>query len=174
MTGAAEGTIFYHFNSKEELFIYILKKFREDIISEFDLHKKDMDSESGLDMLESALSFYLDLAGTMEERFLLFHRHDAYELAKINPICKENLEAIYDCFIDIFETAVLEGQKDGSIRNCPPRKTAMIIFSMVDGLVRFNTYDLYAAGSLYNELIESCRRMVQDKKTTEEFAADAE
>jgi hypothetical protein len=37
----------------------------------------------------------------------------------------------------------------------------MILFSMVDGLARFNTYQLYDAGSLYNELIEVCRRIAK-------------
>jgi hypothetical protein len=39
---------------------------------------------------------------------------------------------------------------------------AWIIFSMADGLVRFNTFRLYEAGALYNDLIESCRWMLQN------------
>ncbi len=63
----------------------------------------------------------------------------------------------------MFERAILLGQKDGSIRDMPARKTALIIFTMVDGLVRFNTYNLYDAGALYNDLIEACRRILQNK-----------
>ena len=37
----------------------------------------------------------------------------------------------------------------------------MIIFTMVDGLVRFNTYNLYDAGSLYDEVVQSCRILIQ-------------
>ena len=173
MTGVAEGTIFYHFKSKEGLFLYILKKFKEDIIQEYDQYKKNNIDQSGLDMLESSISFYLNLASGMEDRFLLLHRHDAYELAKINGACKEVLVVIYECFFDIFETAILEGQKDGSIIELPPRKTAMIIFSMADGVARFDTYDLYDAGSLYSELIQSCRRMLKKQKDPEvEFSDD--
>ncbi|MFV9645015.1 MAG: TetR/AcrR family transcriptional regulator, partial [Desulfobacterales bacterium] len=56
--------------------------------------------------------------------------------------------------------AIVVGQKDGSIANIPARKTALIVFSMVDGVVRFKTYNLYDAGALYNELIACCRRML--------------
>ncbi|HAS89092.1 MAG TPA: TetR/AcrR family transcriptional regulator, partial [Desulfovibrio sp.] len=42
-----------------------------------------------------------------------------------------------------------------------PRKTALIIFTMVDGLVRFKNFNLYDAGALFNELIESIRRMLK-------------
>ena len=42
----------------------------------------------------------------------------------------------------------------------PPRETAMILFAMVDGLLRLKTCNLYDAGALYDELIASCRRML--------------
>ena len=163
VTGAAQGTIFYHFNTKEELFLSILEELKGNIIEEFERYFSERKFKNGLDMMEGAISFYLYLAGAMEDRFLLLHRHDAYELAQVNPICKGHLEGIYNCLLDIFERAILLGQKDGSIRDMPARKTALIIFTMVDGLVRFNTYNLYDAGALYNDLIESCRRILESK-----------
>lgn len=173
ITGAAEGTIFYHFNSKEALFLTILEQFKESIVSEFKIYSEQRQFKHGIDMVEDVISFYLYLASSMEDRFLLLHRHDAYELAIINPQCREYLEAIYNCFIDIFEKAILEGRKDGSIRDLPPRKTAMIIFSMVDSLVRLNTYNLYNAGSLYEELIDACHRILIENGKQEVTDSDA-
>ena len=161
LTGAAEGTIFYHFKNKEELFLSILEKFKKDITDQFELYIRTYEFKNGLVMVEKVTAFYLDLAGTMEERFLLLHRHDAYELAEANPVCRSYLNAIYTCLLNIFERAVVRGQKDGSIRDIPPKKAALIILSMVDGLVRLNTYNLYHADALYGELIESVRRMLQ-------------
>jgi AcrR family transcriptional regulator len=163
MTGAAEGTIFYHFKNKEELFLAILEQFRQDIMNEFDRYLGEMKFKNGMEMLEGCISFYLSLADTMEDRFLLLHRHDAYELARVNGACKGHLEAIYNGLADIFERALARGQEDGSIASMAPRKAALIIFSMVDGLARLNTYELYNAGSLYQELIAACRRMVGDQ-----------
>ena len=80
----------------------------------------------------------------------------------VNPECRTDLEAIYNCLIDIFEQAIIAGQKDGSVRHTPARRLAMIIFTMVDGLVRFNTYNLYDAGSLYDEVVQSCRILIQN------------
>ena len=174
MTGVAEGTVFYHFKNKEELFLFILKRFKEDLIKELERYQLDNHFGTGLELLDGSLSFYLSLAGTMEERFLLLHRHDAYELAEVNSTCKKYLEDIYNCFVDIFENAILVGQRDRSIRDMPARKTALIIFSMVDGLVRFNTYNLYHAASLYTELIEACRRIVQNPKISKEISEDAD
>jgi hypothetical protein len=36
----------------------------------------------------------------------------------------------------------------------------MIIFLMVDGLVRFNTYKLYDASALYDDLLSSIHRIL--------------
>ena len=79
----------------------------------------------------------------------------------MNPICRGHLEAIYNCFIDLFENAIRLGQKDGSIAPNSTRKSAMIVFAMIDGIVRFNTFNLYEAGTLYDELLGLCRRMLQ-------------
>jgi AcrR family transcriptional regulator len=162
ITGAAEGTIFYHFKNKEELFVAILEDFKKNIIEEFKHYETQTEFRNGLGMLEGVISFYFHLAATMEDRFLLLHRHDLYELAQVNPTCRGYLEEIFTYFLDIIEQSVSLGQKDGSIRKTDTRKMAWIIFSMVDGLVRFNTFRLYEAGALYNELIESCRRMLQN------------
>jgi hypothetical protein len=86
-------------------------------------------------------------------------------MAETNPICREYLESIYNCLLDIFEKGITIGQEDGSIRNVPTRHTAMILFSMVDGIVRYNTYGLYDAGALYKQLMASCRNMLLKNAT---------
>jgi AcrR family transcriptional regulator len=165
-TGVAEGTIFYHFKTKEELFLAILREFKSSIARDFSEYEKSGHLRSGLAKAEQLVSFYLSYSISMEERFLLLHRHDAYELSEANPLFREELEAIYNCFVDVFDSAVVEGQKDGSINDeIPPRKVAMILFALVDSIARLNTYRLYDAGSLFNELLMSCKRIL--KKDTE-------
>jgi AcrR family transcriptional regulator len=162
ITGAAEGTIFYHFKNKEELFVAILEDFKKNIIEEFKKYEGQAEFDNGLEMVEGVISFYFHLAATMEDRFLLLHRHDLYELAEVNPTCRGHLEEIFTYFLELLEQAVSRGQQDGSVRKTDTRKIAWIVFSMMDGLVRFNTFRLYEAGALYSELIESCRRMLEN------------
>lgn len=98
---------------------------------------------------------------------MLLHRHHAYELAQVNPLCRNYLESIYACLIDIFEQTIITGQKDGTVRMTPARRLAMVLFTMVDGLVRFNTYKLYDAGTLYDEMVQSCRILIQNNNPPE-------
>jgi AcrR family transcriptional regulator len=160
MTDAAEGTIFYHFKNKETLFITILELVKTKIINEFDKYVAEKNFKTGLEMVEEVVAFYLYIAGNMPDLFMLLHRHDAYELAEVNPVCREYLEDIYNCLVDIFERAINLGKEDGSIGDIQARKNALLVFTLTDGLVRFNSYNLYDAGALYTELIASCRRML--------------
>jgi AcrR family transcriptional regulator len=161
MIEVADGTVFYHYKTKEDLFLAVLENFKELLLQEGQDYLQENSFASGLDMVEGLISFYIHLAGKMEERFLLIHRHYPYKLAEENPTCRKHLEDIYNFFAEIFEQAILLGQQDGSIRDLPARKMALIIFTMVDGLVRIGTYNLYHPNALYSEMIESCRRMLK-------------
>ncbi|MBU0943149.1 MAG: TetR/AcrR family transcriptional regulator [Proteobacteria bacterium] len=163
VTGVADGTIFYHFKTKGELFLAVLKNFKESIIGELEAFEATAEFSTGLDMVEGTIAFYFSLAERMEERFLLLHRHYPYKLAMDNPHCRKYLEEIYTCFINLFSQAILQGQKDGSIRELHSKKQALLLFTLVDGLVRLETYNLFKAGPLYNDLIDSCRYMLENR-----------
>lgn len=159
VSGVASATIFYHFNTKDDLFLAVLSSVKDGILEEFSQYFGEKTFESGLDMLEGSVSFYLYLAGSKAEWFLLLHRYYPYKLAEENDTCRRHLEDIYNCFVNIFEKALTQGRADGSIRDLPPRKTALVILSTVDGIVRFKNCNLYDAGALYNELIVCVRQM---------------
>jgi len=163
-TGVAEGTIFYHFKTKEDLLLHILQGLKEEIVAEFSSFERQRETKKGLDMVEDAVSFYLYLAGRLQDSFLLLHRYFPYRLAEANPTCRGYLQEIYNCLVDIFEKPLVEGQRDGSVEDLPARKTALLIFTMVDGLVRFKNYNLYDAAALYGELISACRRMIEKRQ----------
>jgi TetR/AcrR family transcriptional regulator, fatty acid metabolism regulator protein len=156
---AAGGTIFHHFRNKEDLFVEILKDIEDSIASRYDRHKGERECRNGMETVESAVLFYLRLACDLEDRFLLLHRHFPYRMAETNAECRASLESIHNCLLDIFEEGIRLGMEDGSVRAESARDGAMILFAMVDGVVRFNTYKLYDAGALYNGLMSACRRL---------------
>ena len=162
ITNSAEGTIFYHFKNKNELFVSILETVREGILDEFAGYMRQGRFDSGLEMVEGVIGFFLYLAGKKEQWFRLLQRHYPYEYARTSQDAREHLEAIYNTLVDLFEEAVRRGQLDGSIRKLPERKTALILFSMVNGLMWFKFHDLYEPATLYEELLASCRRMLSN------------
>ncbi|MGB5988048.1 MAG: TetR/AcrR family transcriptional regulator [Desulfobacterales bacterium] len=161
LSGVAGATLFYHFSSKEELLLAILKGIKEAILQNFQRDTLARQGKTGLEQIQEIITHYLRLAAEMEDEFLLLQRHFPYQLAEHNPVCRRHLAEIYTCLVDIFEDAILHGQKDGSIGPLSAHKTALILFSAVDGLIRFNTYKLYDAGALYQELLTCCSRILQ-------------
>lgn len=164
ITGAATGTIFHHFKNKEDLFLQVLKNVKESILDQFDRHQQNRRDQGGLEQVEGVIVFYLHLAGTMEDQFLILHRHYPYQMAETSPVCRSHLESIYTCLLDIFEEGIQKGMQDGSVAVDSPRKTAMVLFAMVDGIVRLNTYRVYDAGTLYDSLMVACRRLLTGAK----------
>jgi len=160
ITNSAEGTIFYHFKNKNELFVSILETARKGILDEFSGYMRQGRFDSGLEMVEGVIGFFLYLAGKKEQWFRLLQRHYPYEFARNSQDGRAHLEAIYNALVDLFEGAVRRGRQDGSIRELPARKTALILFSMVNGLIWFKFHDLYEPATLYEELLAGCRRML--------------
>ena len=160
LTGVAEGTIFYHFKNKEDILLTILENARKEITGEFDRCFGEKQSDSGQHMLERVIEFYLELTWKMKDYFFLLHRHYPYQLAESNDVCKGHIKAIYKCLIDIFKRAIVLGQKDGSIREMPAEKTALLIFSMVNGMIWLKFNDLCDISSLNPELVMLCRRIL--------------
>jgi hypothetical protein len=69
---------------------------------------------NGLEMVEGAVAFYLDLAGTHGRPVSDPAPPFPYEMAETNPVCRSCLESIYTCLLDIFEEG--RGQQDGSVK----------------------------------------------------------
>lgn len=163
LTGVSEGTIFYHFKTKEGVLLAVLEKTRNDLLAAFEAHRKKGTFSRGLDLVVDTAGFYCRLSGAMPETFKFLHDRLIYDLAAEKPVFREHLEAVYACLIDFFEKAIRTGQADGSITMTSARKSAMIVLALVDGLVRFNTHRLYEAGPFYEELLAACRRMLESR-----------
>ena len=164
LTGIAGATIFYHFKTKEELFVSVLENVKTGLVQAFSLYFQEEHFPSGLERLLGAVAYHLHLSEVKKEWFLLLRRHYTHELAAVHPACRRHLEVVYTCLVEIFEKALTIGQGDGSIGPLSAKKTALIILAMVDGIMQLESNNLYNAGTLYSELLASCRRMVENKQ----------
>ncbi len=162
---SAEGTIFYHFKNKNELFVSILETVRKGILAEFSSYMQECRFDTGLEMIEGVIGFFLYLAGKKEQWFRLLQRHFPYDFARSSHVCRAHLEAIYNALVDLFEGAIRRGRQDGTIRKLPERKTALILFATVNGMIWLKFNDLYEPATLYEELLAACERMLVSEGT---------
>lgn len=153
----ASASIFYHFKTKEDLYIAVLENAKEGILQAFDHYLTSTSFASGLDKLLAIVAFHLHLSESRREWFLLLQRPFTYELAATSAVCRAQLHAIYSCLLNILEDALKQGREDGSIRVLPVNKIALLILSAIDGLRQLEHHHLYAASSLFTELLELYR-----------------
>ena len=160
-SGAAEGTLFHHFRSKEDIFLEVLKLAKGRIIHEVDETINAESLNTGLDHVEAVINTYLYLSEKLHAEFSLLFRGFSYEQAKADAAWRNTLESIYNCFLNALSEGIIIGQEDGSIAaDISPPKTAMLVFAMINGLVRIGNSNLFPVDSLYFDVIKNCRKML--------------
>lgn len=161
LSGAAEGTIFHHFKTKEDILVHLLLKVKKDILREV---SENIEKQgTGMELVEHALRLFFTLSETMEFEFLLLFRNYPYQLAGVNPDCRKCIEEIYNCFLELFIEGIEKGQNDGTIRECKPFRMAIIIFAMAVGIVRFKLFNLYPVETFSVEILDACRKMLEQR-----------
>jgi len=157
----AEGTIFHHFGSKQDLLLVILDKVRSDITGRMDRHLAAEDFEDGISMVEGMIGLYFHLADSMQTEFLFLLRNYPYQLAYVNPVCRSHLEKIHDCFLDAFSGAIARGVTDCTIREVDPHRQAVVLLATVTGLARFKLFALMPVDAYLGDALLSCRKMLE-------------
>ncbi len=159
-SGAAEGTIFHHFKNKEDMFLCALNRARGLIINEVGEQVTRRHFADGLQMVEAVINVYFSLSEELPWELSLLFRGHSYELASVNNACRTTVETIYNCFLNAMTEGISTGREDGSIAEVPPSKTAVIIFGMLNGLLRFDIDNIFPVHSLYFDIIQSCRKIL--------------
>ncbi len=159
-SGAAEGTIFHHFKNKEDIFLCALNRAKGLIIHEVDEQINNQQFVTGLDMVEAVINVYFYLSEEWERELLLLHRSHPYELASVNQACRTTLETIYNCFLGAISQGIVIGQEDGSIAQVSASKTAVIIFGMLNGLLRFDVENIFPVHSLYFDILQATKNIL--------------
>jgi AcrR family transcriptional regulator len=163
--GSAEATVFHHFKSKEELFLATFDAVEHRIVNEVEANIRSARFDSGLEMVRGIASLYFHLSQKMRVEFLLLFQSFPYQLASKNEECGRHLAAIFECFLDVLAEAIEMGVRDGSIKKINPQTHALIVFSTINGLVRFSLLNLLPGEPYYPEAIEACARMLENTTT---------
>ncbi|SKA69761.1 TetR/AcrR family transcriptional regulator [Desulfobaculum bizertense] len=160
-SGAAEGTIFHHFRSKEEIYVSVLDHVKDEIVSKVEAGVAAKMYGNGLEMVLEYVSMFFRLSEQMHTEFRLLFRSHLYSLAGIHPALRKDVEEIYNCFVDILVEAIRKGLRDGSIKpDVSAEHRGLIIFSMMTGLLRFRMLNLFPVRAMYDDVLISCENML--------------
>jgi len=132
--GVAQGTLFYHFKTKEGIMLEVFHGIMETYHA--GLEKAVKEEDTGLEALEAILRFHFTFTETNAKRFLVVLRDFPFYFAQSDPDNREQVREKVKRTVGFIREALERGRSDGSIREVPVEETAHVVRGLMYGLVR--------------------------------------
>ncbi len=156
--GVAKGTLYYHFNSKEEIFNFLIEEGMKLLINSIEIKISKCDNV--LDKIK-AVSLIQLKAVYKYENLLTIVMSQTWGNETINQFCREKVLE----YISVIQSIVQEGVDNGDIVECNAEVLASEIFSLTcstliykrkSGIEEIDVKELYGEyeKTLFNKIIK--------------------
>lgn len=132
-TGMSQGLVYHYYKSKEEIFVCLIgsamQKMNEAALN---LEKLPVSAKEKIVLaIEGLLSGFDNHANTSSYYFLITQTalSDAYP-----EEAKEIVRSQNDVKYEVIKRILIEGQKDGTVKNYDPQEMTTLFFSSINGL----------------------------------------
>lgn len=135
--GVAEGTIFRHFKSKDDIFLELIQRLREKITQDVYQYLEVQGPETGLEQITAIIKACYVFVRKNRSSFALILRDAPGCYGEPDSTAFEHARVIYELLQQNFLNAMELGQSEGSIRaSLHPGDTACLLASALVGLMR--------------------------------------
>jgi len=153
------GLVSHYFGSKHELFIAAGFDMADRLIAR--LHDSTQEVSSGLDGIQKYMTAYFEFTEEHRTRFPVLLRCSPF--SHMEPGVDAAMVAEkFSFFIDELKRCVSMGIADGSIRDLPQEKTALIIYGNIVGSVRTTLLTPYESDGIFEETINHVTRSLKN------------
>jgi AcrR family transcriptional regulator len=129
--GVSKGAFYYHFESKQDLFLSLLDLWLDGLDRQLDLTRQEASSmPAGLVMMAQKARAIFDTAEQYVPIFLEF-----FAQARRDAVVLERTLAPYHTYQTFFTRLIQRGVDDGSLRSVDAGLAARVILSMAIGLL---------------------------------------
>lgn len=132
--GVAEGTIFHHYKSKDNILITILRQIVDDYLYGIELSVKGC--ESGIISIKSIFIFYFDFIKKRENEFLILNRDIPMNMISMDGFYGKEIVPQIQRITKIYEMCLKKGIEDGSIRELNTEKVCLLLDAFLIGFSR--------------------------------------
>ncbi len=135
--GVAEGTIFRHFKSKEELFIALILRLKEKLVQDVYQYLDLQEHENAIEHINSTVKVVYMFMRKNSADFALLLRDAPGCYGELDSKAFEHVKSLFVLLESHMEKAIRQGQEEGCIRrDLHPSDTACIMASTLVGLMR--------------------------------------
>ena len=135
--GVAEGTIFRHFKSKDDIFLELILRLRERITEDVYQYLEVQGPETGLEQITAIIKACYVFVRKNKTSFALILRDAPGSYGEPDSAAFEHSKVIYTLLQEGFQKAIEQGQSEGTVRQgLHPGDTACLLASALVGLMR--------------------------------------
>ncbi len=158
--GATEPLIYYHFKGKDDLFTRIIDATFSEYFSRIDKLEKNPNSPFG--QIQKLIELQYDIAEEMPDEVQLIASACPARLNDPEDICAGNVKEYRRRILGYLTRSISEGAKSGGFNRVPAEETAIMILSVINGIVRYRRMSKDQNNNLREAAVEFCRRSLMN------------
>lgn len=135
--GVAEGTIFRHFKSKDDIFLELIHRVKETIVDDVRKYLDVRGAENGMEHVVAVIKASYVFVQKNRTEFALIFRDAPGRYGEPGGAVFEHCKVIYQHLQEQFLLGIEQGQKEGSMRtDLHAGDTACLLAASLVGLMR--------------------------------------
>ena len=154
--GATEPLIYYHFKGKDDLFTQIIDATFSEYFSRIDELENNPDSPFG--QIQKLIELQYDIAEEMPDEVQLIASACPARLNDPEDICSGNVKEYRRRLLGYLTRSLSEGAESGEFARVPVEETALLILSVINGIVRYQKMNRDPGKNLRRAAVDFCRR----------------
>jgi AcrR family transcriptional regulator len=161
---ATEPLIYYHFKGKDDLFTRIIEATFSEYFSRLDALEKNLDSPFG--QIQKLIELQYDIAEEMPDEVQLIVNACPARLNDPESICAGNVTEYRSRLLGYLARSISQGIESGEFVPVPAEETAIMILSVINGIVRYRRINQDPKKNLRQAAVAFCRRSLMNGNTS--------
>jgi AcrR family transcriptional regulator len=158
--GVTEPLIYYHFKGKDDLFTHIIAATFSEYFSRIDNLEKNPGSP--FRQIQKLIELQYDIAEEMPDEVQLIANTCPARLNDPEDICAGNVREYRRRLMTYLNRSLSEGIATGEFTPVPLEETAILILSVINGIVRYRDTNRVLEKNLCKAAIDFCRRSLMN------------
>lgn len=158
--GATEPLIYYHFKGKDDLFTRIIDASFSEYFSRIDKLEKPPDAPFG--QIQKLIELQYDIAEEMPDAVQLIANACPARLNDPEDICAGNVKEYRRRLLGYLTRSISQGTKSGDFARVPAEETAIMILSVINGVVRYRRVSQEPEINIREAAVDFCRRSLMN------------